>query len=78
MIKKQNDNLINLSKSAELIASLSGRTIDSTALRNQIVRGHWTFDAQKLGRDWYLEESDVKKYAKTYRGIKMGRPLKTN
>ena len=76
---------ISLSIAADMITKLSGHKINKDALRNQIVRGKWTYpvdraDASVWGQSknsaFMVEKSDVVKFAKEFKGLKVGKPKK--
>jgi len=70
------DTPIGLTEAARIINEISGHQIDRDALRNQIIRDKWKYPSYKIGKEWSVILSDVKKYAKSYKGIKKGRPFK--
>lgn len=73
---------IPLKEAAKIITDLSGFIIDRDSIRNLIINKRWPYPTYRCEWEttarptWLVEVKDAKKFAKTFKGFKLGRPRK--
>jgi len=82
---------LSLKQAAMLITQRSGHALKTASLRHLIVRGQWPYEAFRLAdimedysiigclvnNEWGVWRQDALRFARTYNGLKRGRPLLT-